>query len=390
MSMYWSTDLQDNFFVLHAYLVSIPEGNVFTLIDWRKGKQAILTYKTGPTDDVCPMMSVTHIADLQDSRPHQQVLAATAHSLQPGRLGLDPLDSDFAMAWEERDAMINSELPRVQTMHNALAVQAVDHRRSFNTDESARTSELLANMGKHFLTTTAATTMTQRASVPVSIRIPRHLLRSSLRWTRTRRYSSRCGTFAANLSPENLSAAAPFSESCDARWPPARTATEYLTRIPDTCLAPLLLAVPDWRNWSRKYKSTYLVYISLSPPACLDADPAYQSTLSRSRSLVQTSRDTSTSRNPRLRQRAGTGAAFFARRVASTHRAIPHRHLQLRCPPRSNPRYTLAQLSSPRTWVSSIHFNAPAFLSYNYSRPRGTTTGAAQAASAPQDPCPQR
>jgi hypothetical protein len=67
MNMYWSGDLREDFFVLRAYICSIPGGNVFTLVDWRRGKQIILSYNTGPTIDVCSMVSGIDTADPRPS-----------------------------------------------------------------------------------------------------------------------------------------------------------------------------------------------------------------------------------------------------------------------------------------------------------------------------------
>ncbi|KAJ7264267.1 hypothetical protein C8J57DRAFT_1332218 [Mycena rebaudengoi] len=57
MNMYWSGDLREDLFVLHAYICSIPGG----------GKQILLSYNTGPTIDVCSMVSGIDTADPRPS-----------------------------------------------------------------------------------------------------------------------------------------------------------------------------------------------------------------------------------------------------------------------------------------------------------------------------------
>ncbi|KAJ7244684.1 hypothetical protein C8J57DRAFT_1476737 [Mycena rebaudengoi] len=131
MNMYWSGDLREDFFVLHAYICSIPGGNVFTLVDWRRGKQILLSYNTGPTIDLKPRLLRDHLLVVypEASRPYQRILAATAFTALEKRW--QPLDAIAIATVFSRADLGMGPLPRVpgeQIPTSAVAKLHLDNK----------------------------------------------------------------------------------------------------------------------------------------------------------------------------------------------------------------------------------------------------------------------
>ncbi|KAJ7904838.1 hypothetical protein B0H13DRAFT_2663413 [Mycena leptocephala] len=59
-SLWWCSDLRENFLILHLYAVPLPGGHIFILVDWCKRKQVLLTYEQR-NGDLRPRLLRDHI-----------------------------------------------------------------------------------------------------------------------------------------------------------------------------------------------------------------------------------------------------------------------------------------------------------------------------------------
>ncbi|KAJ7264251.1 hypothetical protein C8J57DRAFT_1624740 [Mycena rebaudengoi] len=117
INLWWGRDLRADFFVLHAFINSFG-GNVFTLVDWRRRKQIILSYNTEPTIDLKPRLLRDHILVVypEASRPYQEILVATAFTALEKRwtpLDVIVITTVFTRANLDRANLGSGPLPHV-------------------------------------------------------------------------------------------------------------------------------------------------------------------------------------------------------------------------------------------------------------------------------------